>query len=49
MSYGSPNQKFQLAGMNFDAHQGLGGAAAGGMASNEMVMYFSYERKCVSV
>ncbi|KAA0710422.1 Splicing factor, proline- and glutamine-rich 100 kDa DNA-pairing protein [Triplophysa tibetana] len=36
MSYGSPNQKFQLAGMNFDAHQGLGGAAPGGMASNEM-------------
>uniref|UniRef100_A0A4W4F1V5 RRM domain-containing protein n=1 Tax=Electrophorus electricus TaxID=8005 RepID=A0A4W4F1V5_ELEEL len=36
MPFGSPNQKFQLAGMNFDGHQGMAGPAPGGMVPNEM-------------
>ncbi|XP_066530318.1 splicing factor, proline- and glutamine-rich isoform X2 [Hoplias malabaricus] len=36
MPFGSPNQKFQLAGMNFDSHQGMSGPSAGGMVPNEM-------------
>ncbi|XDV34810.1 hypothetical protein PO909_004928 [Leuciscus waleckii] len=36
MPFGSPGQKFPLAGMNFEGHQGMGGSAPGGMASNEM-------------
>ncbi|KAG9279684.1 splicing factor, proline- and glutamine-rich-like isoform X1 [Astyanax mexicanus] len=36
MPFGSSNQKFQLSGMNFDGHQGMGGAGAGGMVPNEM-------------
>ncbi|XP_072532070.1 splicing factor, proline- and glutamine-rich isoform X2 [Salminus brasiliensis] len=36
MPFGSPNQKFQLSGMNFDSHQGMGGPASGGMVPNEM-------------
>ncbi|XP_077052199.1 splicing factor, proline- and glutamine-rich isoform X1 [Siphateles boraxobius] len=36
MQFGSPGQKFPLAGMNFEGHQGMGGSAPGGMASNEM-------------
>ncbi len=36
MSFGSPSQKFQLAGMKFEGHQGMGGPSPGG---NEMVMY----------
>lgn len=39
MPFGSPSQKFPLAGMNFEGHQGMGGQASGGMVSNEMVMY----------
>lgn len=39
MPFGSPGQKFPLAGMNFEGHQGMGGSAPGGMASSEMVMY----------
>ncbi|XP_017548677.1 splicing factor, proline- and glutamine-rich [Pygocentrus nattereri] len=35
MPFGSPNQKFQFAGMNFDSHQGMGGPASG-MVPNEM-------------
>ncbi|XP_077052202.1 splicing factor, proline- and glutamine-rich isoform X4 [Siphateles boraxobius] len=38
MQFGSPGQKFPLAGMNFEGHQGMGGSAPGGMASNEMVI-----------
>ncbi|XP_076864667.1 splicing factor, proline- and glutamine-rich isoform X2 [Brachyhypopomus gauderio] len=36
MPFGAPNQKFQLAGMNFDGHQGMAGPASGGMVPNEM-------------
>lgn len=36
MPFGSPSQKFPLAGMNFEGHQGMGGSAPGGMVSNEM-------------
>lgn len=36
MSFGSPSQKFQLAGMNFEGHQGMGGPTPGGMVPNEM-------------
>ncbi|XP_067268098.1 splicing factor, proline- and glutamine-rich isoform X1 [Chanodichthys erythropterus] len=36
MPFGSPSQKFPLAGMNFEGHQGMGGQASGGMVSNEM-------------
>ncbi len=39
MSFGSPSQKFQLAGINFEGHQGMGGPSPGGMVTNEMVMY----------
>ncbi|XP_073678595.1 splicing factor, proline- and glutamine-rich [Garra rufa] len=35
MPFGSPSQKFQLAGMNF-GDQGMGGPASGGMVPNEM-------------
>ncbi|KAK3525449.1 hypothetical protein QTP86_031540 [Hemibagrus guttatus] len=38
MPFGANNQKFPLARMNFDGHQGLGGPVAGGMVPNEMVM-----------
>ncbi|KAK7125019.1 hypothetical protein R3I94_019165 [Phoxinus phoxinus] len=33
---GLAGQKFPLAGMNFEGHQGMGGSAPGGMAANEM-------------
>ncbi|XP_026087329.1 splicing factor, proline- and glutamine-rich-like [Carassius auratus] len=36
MAFGSPGQKFPLAGMNFEGHQGMGGQASGGMVPNEM-------------
>ncbi|KAF5909117.1 splicing factor, proline- and glutamine-rich-like isoform X1, partial [Clarias magur] len=36
MPFGANNQKFPLARMGFDAHQGLGGPVAGGMVPNEM-------------
>ncbi|XP_016107784.1 splicing factor, proline- and glutamine-rich-like isoform X1 [Sinocyclocheilus grahami] len=36
MPFGSPSQKFQLTGMNFEGHQGMGGPAPGGMVPNEM-------------
>ncbi|XP_026989642.2 splicing factor, proline- and glutamine-rich isoform X2 [Tachysurus fulvidraco] len=36
MPFGANNQKFPLARMNFDGHQGLGGPVAGGMVPNEM-------------
>lgn len=39
MPFGANNQKFPLARMNFDGHQGLGGPVAGGMVPNEMVTY----------
>uniref|UniRef100_A0A8C1GUX3 Splicing factor proline/glutamine-rich n=1 Tax=Cyprinus carpio TaxID=7962 RepID=A0A8C1GUX3_CYPCA len=39
MAFGSPSQKFPMAGMNFEGHQGMGGQASGGMVPNEMVMY----------
>ncbi|KAK2887013.1 hypothetical protein QQF64_014059 [Cirrhinus molitorella] len=35
MPFGSPSQKFPLAGMNF-GDQGMGGPASGGMVPNEM-------------
>lgn len=38
MPFGSNNQRFPLARMGFDGHQGLGGPVAGGMVPNEMVM-----------
>ncbi|KAF4080531.1 hypothetical protein AMELA_G00172370 [Ameiurus melas] len=36
MPFGSNNQKFPLARMGFDGHQGFGGPVAGGMVPNEM-------------
>ncbi|XP_026797990.3 splicing factor, proline- and glutamine-rich isoform X1 [Pangasianodon hypophthalmus] len=36
MPFGPNNQKFPLARMGFDGHQGLGGPVAGGMVPNEM-------------
>uniref|UniRef100_A0A8C0Y706 Splicing factor proline/glutamine-rich n=1 Tax=Cyprinus carpio carpio TaxID=630221 RepID=A0A8C0Y706_CYPCA len=36
MAFGSPSQKFPMAGMNFEGHQGMGGQASGGMVPNEM-------------
>uniref|UniRef100_A0A672RJV1 Splicing factor, proline- and glutamine-rich-like n=1 Tax=Sinocyclocheilus grahami TaxID=75366 RepID=A0A672RJV1_SINGR len=36
MPFGSPSQKFPLAGMNFEGLQGMGGQAPGGMVPNEM-------------
>ncbi|XP_030645245.1 splicing factor, proline- and glutamine-rich isoform X2 [Chanos chanos] len=36
LPFGSPNQKFPLAGMGFDGHQGMGGAAPGNMVPGEM-------------
>ncbi|XP_016385846.1 splicing factor, proline- and glutamine-rich-like isoform X2 [Sinocyclocheilus rhinocerous] len=38
MPFGSPSQKFQLTGMNFEGHQGMGGPAPGGMVPNEMLV-----------
>uniref|UniRef100_A0A8C2EUD9 Splicing factor proline/glutamine-rich n=1 Tax=Cyprinus carpio TaxID=7962 RepID=A0A8C2EUD9_CYPCA len=39
MAFGSPSQKFPMAGMNFEGHQGMGGQASGGMAPNEMMRW----------
>uniref|UniRef100_A0A671S3C9 Splicing factor, proline- and glutamine-rich-like n=1 Tax=Sinocyclocheilus anshuiensis TaxID=1608454 RepID=A0A671S3C9_9TELE len=36
MPFGSPSQKFPLAGINFEGLQGMGGQAPGGMVPNEM-------------
>ncbi|KAI5607749.1 splicing factor, proline- and glutamine-rich [Silurus asotus] len=36
MPFGSNNQKFPLARMGFEGHQGLGGPVPGGMVPNEM-------------
>uniref|UniRef100_A0A8C1GUJ8 Splicing factor proline/glutamine-rich n=1 Tax=Cyprinus carpio TaxID=7962 RepID=A0A8C1GUJ8_CYPCA len=38
MAFGSPSQKFPMAGMNFEGHQGMGGQASGGMVPNEMAI-----------
>ncbi|KAI4904988.1 hypothetical protein NFI96_017069 [Prochilodus magdalenae] len=43
MPFGSPSQKFQFAGMNFDSHQGMGGPASGGMP-NEMIGFSVLEQ-----
>uniref|UniRef100_A0A671S2D3 Splicing factor, proline- and glutamine-rich-like n=1 Tax=Sinocyclocheilus anshuiensis TaxID=1608454 RepID=A0A671S2D3_9TELE len=39
MPFGSPSQKFPLAGINFEGLQGMGGQAPGGMVPNEMVIW----------
>uniref|UniRef100_A0A8C0Y2K8 Splicing factor proline/glutamine-rich n=1 Tax=Cyprinus carpio carpio TaxID=630221 RepID=A0A8C0Y2K8_CYPCA len=39
MAFGSPSQKFPMAGMNFEGHQGMGGQASGGMVPNEMMRW----------
>uniref|UniRef100_A0A8C0Y6B1 Splicing factor proline/glutamine-rich n=1 Tax=Cyprinus carpio carpio TaxID=630221 RepID=A0A8C0Y6B1_CYPCA len=47
MAFGSPSQKFPMAGMNFEGHQGMGGQASGGMVPNEMLNHMAYVIKVI--